>query len=132
MKAKKYVEGGLAEALDEYKPRRKPLPSETIKEDKRAKEINEAVRDSAIQGASPINAIASLAKRLKDNVMGTEEQNAAAEEREKARARANPEGNEAKFRRMMGKEFKSGGKVSSASKRADGCATKGKTRGRII
>jgi hypothetical protein len=26
----------------------------------------------------------------------------------------------------------SGGKVSSASKRADGCATKGKTRGRII
>jgi len=30
------------------------------------------------------------------------------------------------------KAFKSGGKVSSASKRADGCATKGKTKGRII
>jgi hypothetical protein len=30
------------------------------------------------------------------------------------------------------KVFKSGGKVSSASKRADGCATKGKTKGRII
>ena len=28
--------------------------------------------------------------------------------------------------------FKKGGKVSSASKRADGCATKGKTKGRII
>ena len=28
--------------------------------------------------------------------------------------------------------FKSGGKVSSASKRADGCAVKGKTRGRMI
>jgi hypothetical protein len=29
-------------------------------------------------------------------------------------------------------EFKKGGKVSSASKRADGCAVKGKTRGRIV
>lgn len=29
-------------------------------------------------------------------------------------------------------EFKKGGMVSSASKRADGCATKGKTRGKMI
>jgi hypothetical protein len=29
-------------------------------------------------------------------------------------------------------EFKSGGKVSSASKRADGCAIKGKTKGQIV
>lgn len=28
--------------------------------------------------------------------------------------------------------YKKGGKVSSASKRADGCAVKGKTRGRMI
>jgi hypothetical protein len=28
--------------------------------------------------------------------------------------------------------YKSGGKVSSASKRADGCAVKGKTRGKIV
>lgn len=28
--------------------------------------------------------------------------------------------------------FKKGGSVSSASKRADGCATKGKTRGRMV
>ena len=28
--------------------------------------------------------------------------------------------------------FKSGGKVSSASKRADGCAIKGKTRGKML
>jgi hypothetical protein len=28
--------------------------------------------------------------------------------------------------------YKSGGKVSSASKRADGCAVKGKTKGRLI
>jgi ribosomal protein L13E len=30
------------------------------------------------------------------------------------------------------KAFKSGGKVSSASKRADGCAIKGKTKGRMV
>ena len=30
------------------------------------------------------------------------------------------------------KSFKSGGKVGSASKRADGCATKGKTKGRFV
>ena len=30
------------------------------------------------------------------------------------------------------KTYKSGGSVSSASKRADGCAIKGKTRGRIV
>jgi hypothetical protein len=30
------------------------------------------------------------------------------------------------------KAFKSGGSVSSASKRADGCATKGKTRGKMV
>ena len=30
------------------------------------------------------------------------------------------------------KKMASGGKVSSASKRADGCAIKGKTRGRIM
>jgi len=34
----------------------------------------------------------------------------------------------------MGKQLgmKKGGSVSSASKRADGCATKGKTKGRIV
>lgn len=30
------------------------------------------------------------------------------------------------------KKYAKGGSVSSASKRADGCATKGKTKGRII
>jgi hypothetical protein len=32
----------------------------------------------------------------------------------------------------LDKPFKNGGKVSSASKRADGCAVKGKTKGRMI
>jgi hypothetical protein len=30
------------------------------------------------------------------------------------------------------KKMRAGGSVSSASKRADGCATKGKTRGKIV
>ena len=33
---------------------------------------------------------------------------------------------------VMGDSYKKGGKVSSASSRADGCATKGKTRGTMI
>ena len=33
---------------------------------------------------------------------------------------------------IKAKEYKKGGSVSSASKRADGCAVKGKTRGRIV
>jgi len=32
----------------------------------------------------------------------------------------------------MGNAYKKGGKVSSASKRADGCCTKGKTKGTMI
>ena len=42
----------------------------------------------------------------------------------------------AKGKMMMGggkvKGYKKGGKVSSASKRADGIATKGHTRGRMV
>lgn len=37
-----------------------------------------------------------------------------------------------KSNRDITKNYKAGGKVSSASKRADGIATKGKTRGRIV
>jgi hypothetical protein len=32
----------------------------------------------------------------------------------------------------MGMAMKAGGKVSSASKRADGCCVKGKTKGRMV
>ena len=73
-------------------------------------------------------------KTLKDKVMGTDEQNIAASERMKN----NPM--EKKFQKMMGNEPKDekeakpvekakGGMIkSSASKRADGCAIRGKTR----
>ena len=78
-----------------------------------------------------------MLKTLKDKVMGTDEQNKAAAERMKN----NPM--EKKFQKMMGNEPKEddkkpvskamGGMIkSSASKRADGCAIKGKTRGKMV
>jgi hypothetical protein len=75
-----------------------------------------------------------MLKTLKDKVIGTEEQNQAAKERMKNNSM------EKKFQKMMGNEPKDekevkpvekakGGMIkSSASKRADGCAIRGKTR----
>lgn len=37
-----------------------------------------------------------------------------------------------KSNRDITKNYKTGGKISSASKRADGCAKRGKTRGRMV
>jgi hypothetical protein len=79
-----------------------------------------------------------MLKTLKDKIMGTDEQNKAAAERMKN----NPM--EKKFQKMMGNEPKEekeakpvekakGGMIkSSASSRADGCAIRGKTRGKIV
>ena len=39
---------------------------------------------------------------------------------------------EEKRKKQSGASMKKGGKVSSASSRADGCAVKGKTRGKIV
>ena len=74
-------------------------------------------------------------KTLKDKVMGTDEQNKAAAERMKD----NPM--EKKFQKMMGNEpkdekedkpVKKMAKGGTASSRADGCAIKGKTRGKMV
>lgn len=131
MKKRKYAEGGLSDAEEKmmakglanpYDPAKKKLPSESISPLEKTPRANLVDRATA--------AVKGVGQRLKDNVMGTKEQNAAAEAREKAQAKADPNSNQAKFRKMMGKdEFKSGGSVrSSASKRADGCAIRGKTR----
>jgi len=84
----------------------------------------------------------NIFQRLKDNVMGTEEQNAKAKKEMAEQDAKNPDTTQAKVNRMLKPEekkkggkissYKSGGMVSSASKRADGCAVKGKTRGRIV
>jgi hypothetical protein len=63
---------------------------------------------------------------LKDKVMGTEEQNQAAKERMRKMDEKDPDSTQAKVNKALG--MKKGGMVSSASKRADGCAIRGKTR----
>jgi len=76
---------------------------------------------------------------LKDKVMGTEEQNAKAKKEMAEQDAKNPDTTQAKVNRMVEKikpsepvKKRAGGKISSASKRADGCAVKGKTRGRMV
>jgi hypothetical protein len=72
----------------------------------------------------------SFAARAYERVMGTPEQNKAAEERMAARDAKNPDSMPAKINRVAktvtGK--KAGGSVKSASARADGIAIRGKTR----
>jgi hypothetical protein len=107
-------------------------------------------------------AIASLGKTLKDKIMGTKEQNEEAAERMRKMDEKNPESTQAKVNKVLGMKMggkvkdptmsyqsysktgkpagmktvtvkkASGGSVSSASKRADGCAVKGKTRGKMV
>jgi hypothetical protein len=76
----------------------------------------------------------SLPTRLYENVMGTPEQNAEAQKRMDERDKKNPDTIPAKINKaakaITGK--KKGGKISSASSRADGIAQRGKTRGRTL
>jgi hypothetical protein len=73
---------------------------------------------------------------LKDKVLGTEEQNKAAEERMKKEDAKSPDTAQAKVNRMVEtiKPTKEpvkkamGGTIKSASSRADGIAIRGKTR----
>lgn len=82
----------------------------------------------------------SILQKLKDNVMGTEEQNEKAKKEMAEQDAKNPDTTQAKVNRMVEKikptpapvKKAKGGMVSSASKRADGCAIKGKTRGKMV
>jgi hypothetical protein len=81
-----------------------------------------------------------LAKKLYENVMGTEEQNAKAKKEMAEQDAKSPDTTQAKVNRMVEKikptkepvKKAKGGMVGSASKRADGCAQRGKTRGRMV
>jgi len=84
-----------------------------------------------LAAASYVPAIGvDVARRVKDKVMGTKEQNEEATNRMRKMDEKNPDSSQAKVNRILG--MKKGGMVSSASKRADGCAIKGKTKGRMI
>lgn len=62
---------------------------------------------------------------LKDKVMGTEAQNKAASERMKKEDEKNPDTVQAKVNKVVG--YKKGGVT-----RADGCITKGHTKGKMV
>ena len=77
----------------------------------------------------------SILQDLKDKVLGTEEQNEKARKEMAEQDAKYPDTTQAKVNRMVDKIKPSepikkakGGSVSSASKRADGCAIRGKTR----
>jgi hypothetical protein len=76
-----------------------------------------------------------LVKKLYENVMGTPEQNEKAKKEMAEQDAKYPDTTQAKVNRMVEKIKPSepvkkakGGTVSSASRRADGCAIRGKTR----
>ena len=76
---------------------------------------------------------------LRDQVFNAVNNVTASDEDQKARIRAVLEEQENKKakqalleRQQRAVRMKKGGKVSSASKRADGCAVKGKTKGKMI
>jgi hypothetical protein len=72
----------------------------------------------------------SIGRRIYENVMGTPEQNAEAEKRMEERDKKNPDSMPAKINKAVkaitGK--KKGGYVTAA----DGCAQRGKTKGRMV
>jgi hypothetical protein len=72
----------------------------------------------------------SLPTRLYENVMGTPEQNAAAEKRMEERDKKNPESTPAKINKAA--KAVTGKKKGGYVKAADGCAMRGKTKGRMV
>ena len=99
--------------------------------DRIAREENEADKNAFDRYI--VNPVKKAAKSVAEAVVGTPEQNKEAADRRRARNEKNPDSFNAKLDRAVGMAgYAKGGKVSSASKRADGIATKGKTRGRIV
>lgn len=142
----------------------KELPQDLT--DRIAREENEA--DRAAMRKYIVEPVKAAGKRLYENVMGTPEQNKAAQESmEKAKGKKaggmvshkkalekagfyDKDKTKSERKNIVGKvttkpqrlgmvekmfsakKMKSGGTVSSASKRGDGCAIKGKTKGRMV
>jgi hypothetical protein len=67
---------------------------------------------------------------LRDQIFNAVDNVTASDEDQKKRIRSVLEEEDKKRKAVSG--MKKGGKVSSASKRADGCCVKGKTKGRMI
>jgi hypothetical protein len=75
----------------------------------------------------------SMLTKVKEFFTGTPEQNAKAAAEMKEQDKKKPDSAQAKINKITNYGgYKNGGSVSSASKRADGCCTKGKTKGRMV
>jgi hypothetical protein len=75
----------------------------------------------------------SIITKVKEAIIGTPEQNAKAAAEMKAQDKKNPDSTQAKINKVTNYSgYKKGGKVSSASSRADGCAIRGKTKGKMV
>ena len=72
----------------------------------------------------------SLPKRLYENVMGTPEQNEQAQKRMDERDKKNPESIPAKINKAV--KTVTGKKKGGYVRAADGCAMRGKTKGRMV
>jgi len=72
----------------------------------------------------------SLPRRMYENVMGTPEQNAEAEKRMEERDKKNPDSIPAKINKVV--KTVTGKKNGGYVKAADGCAQRGKTKGRMV
>jgi len=77
--------------------------------------------------------------KVKKAILGSDVDNELASEQMRKMDEKSPDTAQAKVNRLLGRKaggtvssYKSGGKVSSASKRADGCCVKGKTRGKMM
>jgi hypothetical protein len=144
-KMKKYDMGGLAEAgleagLDEYEKKKKALPADNISSESKIPRSNltdrvkgalGTVKDEYMRGVKRIGQDLGIAKdenqyedKARMNSIRQAVRNGQAIEGARQTLRNKDKEN------SMG--FKKGGKVSSASKRADGCAQRGKTRGKMV
>jgi hypothetical protein len=75
-------------------------------------------------------AVPGLRDQILDTITG--ETNKSQDEKIKALEAEVAAGRKTREQAQMEAGMKKGGKVSSASKRADGCAIKGKTKGRMV
>lgn len=99
--------------------------------DRIAKEENEA--DKAAFERYTTEPLKKAGKAIYEKIVGTPEQNKEAADKRRARNEKNPESFNAKLDKAVGMGgYAKGGTISSASKRADGIAQRGKTRGRVL
>lgn len=89
------------------------IPASYLARSQRGKAARKAARPAAGMGVRP----------MAEEVMVAEEAPAGAMMRKGGKVKKKP---------MAAKKMAKGGSVSSASKRGDGCATKGKTKGRFV